>query len=362
MGGSKILLPLTGEINDKKSEFPKDNFDFLFQNDLLKVGISKEFNGLNLPLKEIVTIVNDISYVCPSTALIYIMTVVFSNMISKENFNSSFKKIVLTDIAENGNLINSFNVESGLGSLTKGRIPKTIAKKIKNGWLLTGEKIYCTGGKNIKWASIYATTDENRSRRGMFVINTNNYPSTITQKWNGSGMTASCSDSLQFENAFVADEFVYNIDYIENPVIRPNPVWFTVLLTVTYFAIAKRAKDILINFIIKNNYNNEYRFLETLGKIESLVQINESLINLGISLEFENFNNISSQLALIKYNVINNSIQIVSLVSEITTGFGLSINSEIPMLMRDVQCGRVHAPHNHDVLISVATKLLNEKY
>ncbi|MDP0869761.1 acyl-CoA dehydrogenase, partial [Klebsiella pneumoniae] len=63
----------------------------------------------------------------------------------------ALKRRVAREVLEQGALINSLRVEPELGSPSRGGLPDTLARRVGDGWQLSGHKLYTTGIPGLTW-------------------------------------------------------------------------------------------------------------------------------------------------------------------------------------------------------------------
>ena len=89
----------------------------------------------------------------------------------------------VAESAERPVLINALRVEPELGTPARGGLPATIARRVDDGWSLTGHKIFSTGAEGLTWMVVWARTDEDRARVGGFLVRADSPGITIERTW-----------------------------------------------------------------------------------------------------------------------------------------------------------------------------------
>ena len=77
---------------------------------------------------------------------------------------------IIGDALGGRGLINALRVEPELGTVMRGGIPATVARRSDEGWRLSGRKIYSTGASVLNWYNVFASTDDAEPQIGYFLV------------------------------------------------------------------------------------------------------------------------------------------------------------------------------------------------
>jgi len=160
----EVILPTAAE-RDKTKEFPADIIKKMGELGLMGMNVPPEYNGAGVDTISYSLALQEIGYVCASTAVI--MSV--HNSVSCGpiyQFGSDFLKDEYLKPLAGGNKLGCFALtEPGAGSDPASQ--KSTAKKDGNSYILNGAKAFITSGKNADVVVATAYTDKNKKHRGI---------------------------------------------------------------------------------------------------------------------------------------------------------------------------------------------------
>ena len=199
------ILPTAAE-RDKTKEFPKDIIKQMGELGLMGMSVPPEYNGAGVDTISYSLALQEIGYVCASTAVI--MSV--HNSVSCGpiyRFGSDFLKENYLKPLAAGTKLGCFAVtEPGAGSDPAGA--KSTAKKDGNSYILNGSKAWITSGKNADVVVATAYTDKAKKHRGIssFVLEKGMPGFIVGPEEDKMGQRASDCTSLIFEDCRVPAE------------------------------------------------------------------------------------------------------------------------------------------------------------
>ena len=136
---------------------------------LMGLTVPATAGGLGGGLRELLYVVGKLGWGEPSTALVLALHCsVVASIIRAQSWPPHVREHVLRDVVRNGALINALRVEPALGTPARGGLPETVARRDGRTWRISGRKIYSTGAPLLKWALVWAATDEPDARVGHF--------------------------------------------------------------------------------------------------------------------------------------------------------------------------------------------------
>jgi alkylation response protein AidB-like acyl-CoA dehydrogenase len=347
----------TAAAHDRDASFPFENFVALHQAGLLALTAPAALGGQASDLPTALKVVQAVARGEPATALVLVMQYLFHASLDgavKSGWPQVLKEQVVGDALRNGALINALRVEPDLGTPARGGLPGTIARRGKDGWLLSGRKIYSTGAPALTWMVVWARTDDPEPRVGGWLVH-KDYPGrTIEETWDHTGLRASGSHDVVFDNTPVP----FGHALSPQPVGAPQApdlafaVWSSVLTAGIYDAVARAARDWFVSWLIERKPANLGaslstlpRYQEIVGAIDGLLLQNQVLLDAGASGALA-----PSQAGLIKHLVTENAIAAVEKAIAVSGNPGLSRHNPLQRHYRDVLCGRIHTPQSDVVL------------
>jgi alkylation response protein AidB-like acyl-CoA dehydrogenase len=353
-------------LHDRDGSFPFQNFSELSEAGLLALTVPAALGGIGAGARDAARILGIIGKADPSTALVLSMHYIQHLVMARSTrWPGRLARKLAKETVEGVALINALRVEPELGSPARGGLPATIARRTGTAWRLTGRKIYSTGAPILKWYAVWAKTDEQETRVGLFLVPAGLPGIRIVKTWDHLGLRASGSHDIVFED--VAFPLDYEID------VRKPEAWsvpdFTqatvhaIFVAAIYDGVARAARDWLVKFLnerVPANLNAPLATLprvhEVVGGIEARLVVNARLID-SFTGDFDDGVQLSAvESNIIKLTITNNAVASVEEAMSLTSNHGLSRTNPLERHYRDVLCGRVHTPQD-DVTRNSAGRL-----
>lgn len=340
--------------HDRDGSFPHENFVLLAQAGLLNLTASPIDGGGGGGLARSVALVSAIGAGCASTGLVLAMQLIHVHLSCRnERWPDALRSRVAHDAATGG-LINALRVEPALGTPARGGMPDTLARRLPDGWALTGRKIYSTGAPGLRWMLVYARTDEPDPRVGFFLVPATSPGIHIQETWDQLGLRASGSHDVMFQDVTLPAENAVDLrppaDWRADPA---QVAWNTLLIAALYTGVATAARDWLVGFLRTRTPANLGASLATLprmqeavGTVEALLLTNRRLIA-GAATEFDRTGGPGATACnLIKTVTADNAVRAVEEAVKLTGNHGLSRANPLERHLRDVLCARIHTPQS----------------
>ena len=354
--------------HDRNASFPHENFQLLADAGLLNLTASPNDGGGGAGLARAVELVGTVARGCPSTALVLAMQLIHVHLTSRNpNWPASLRSAVGRSAGE-GALINALRVEPALGTPARGGMPETIARRVADGWALTGRKIYSTGAPGLSWMLVYARTDEPAPRVGFFLVPAHSAGITIEETWDQLGLRASGSHDVVFESVVVPE--AHAVDVRVPSEWRPDPVqvaWNTLTIAALYTGVAMAARDWLVGFLrdrVPANLGAPLaslpRMQEAVGGIEALLLTNRRLIADAAAEHDRTGGPGANACNLIKTVAAENAIRAVEEALKLTGNHGLSRANPLERHLRDVLCARIHTPQADAAFVAAGKAALGQ--
>ncbi|RXR28433.1 acyl-CoA dehydrogenase family protein [Sphingobium fluviale] len=356
-------LAATAEDYDRSSEFPRANFDYLAAQGLIGLTVARRYGGRGAGYAEAIRVLGAVAKGEPSTALILFMT--YAHHAQPERLTRwpphLYEKLAREAACGRG-LIGFFRVEPELGTPVRGGMPKTIARRTADGWSISGTKIYATGSTGLDWYAVYAMTDEEEPRTGVFLVGSDRPGISIEPEWDHFGMRATVSHRVVFDETQIPldhavdvrkpNEWVFGVDD------KSLAVWNSLAISTIYDGVAQAARDWLCTYLKERVPTNLGASLATLprvqekfGEIEALLQVNRTLLETAAQ-KADNGEALSLVfLNIVKYTATSNAIRAVQIGLELTGNPGLTRKNPLERHYRDVMCSRIHSPQDDTILV-----------
>jgi alkylation response protein AidB-like acyl-CoA dehydrogenase len=349
---------------DRRAVFPQENFVALREAGLLGLTVAREFGGRGAGLTEALRVLGAVAKGEPSTALILLMTYAYyaGAFGRTDRWPRDLFARLAREAATEISLIGGLRVEPELGTPVRGGLPKTVARASSDGWRITGSKIYSTGSTGLRWFAVWAKSDESEPRVGSFLVRADAPGIRIEPAWDHLGMRASVSHEVVFEDTLTPLGHALDLrppaDWAPKPGDMAPAVWGALAIPTIYDAIARAARDWLVEYLKKRAPTNLGASLSTLprvqekiGEIEAFLHTNRVLIRSTAARAEGGERPSSVEAYLVKHTVTSNSIRVVELGLELTGNPGLSRNNPLERHYRDVLCGRIHSPQADTILV-----------
>lgn len=353
----RIFAQTAGE-HDASGAFPRDNIRRLREAGLLALTAPVELGGRGAGLAEAAEVVREIARGEPSTALILIMQYINLGTLPKGRWPEHLVRRVVGDAVERGALINALRVEPELGTPLRGGLPATTARRIGDGWSISGRKIYSTGIEGLTWAIVWAKTDEAEPRVGAFLVPAVAPGLGIERTWNQLGMRATGSHDAILEDVRVPLDHAADIRPPAEWDMRGEgqAAWFGILPGALYTGVAEAARDWLVGFLkerVPTNLGQPLatvpRMQQAVGEIEQLITANRRLVASAARDVDEGRPFTQPDAGLIKVATTENAIVAVEKALKLSGNHGISRSNPLERHYRDVLCGRIHSPQQDTV-------------
>jgi len=349
----------TAAAHDRDASFPHENIALLRRHGIIGLQAARDLAGDPLDLKQARRVIAAVARGEPSTALILIMTWLFSLQVARNpHWPAALRRHVLQDIAVNGALANALRVEPALGTPVRGGLPETTAKRVPGGWRISGQKLYSTGIPGLDWLGVWGRTEEADPLVGTFLVPGKAEGVRIVETWDQLGMRASSSHDAILEDVFIPEEYAVDIRSPKAWEAERAPelqIWMSVLLGSLYDAVARNARDWLVHFALTRQPANLGaalatlpRYQEAIGEIDALLYTNTALLDRSTQAGLGDISGIESNF--VKLTVTNNAIKIAEKAIALVGNPGLSRANPLERHYRDTLCGRVHSPQEDTIL------------
>ena len=197
------FAPIAAEIDEKES-FPRESVKVLADNGLLGIQIPEIYGGAGAGMVALVIVVEEIARVCASTSVILTTQALASDpllLVGSEEQKMNY----LYRMASGACLGACAITEQGAGSDVSGM--KTTAKKLADGYILSGSKIFITNGGESEIVTVLAYTDREKGNRGisMFLVEKGDPGFTVGKHEHKMGLHGSDTRELVFEDVFLPE-------------------------------------------------------------------------------------------------------------------------------------------------------------
>ncbi len=360
-----LSFAMDAAASDREGRISKANFDHLHEAGLLNLTVPTTLGGAGADLAEVTAVVGWIAQGDASTALILAMHLLHVAAIFRSvAWPKPLAERVARSSIEGVALVNALRVEPELGTPARGGLPATVAQRVANGWRLKGRKIYSTGSSLLRWALVWARTDEAEPRTGLFLVPMDRPGIRIVETWNHLGMRATGSHDIVFDAVEIPADHAVDLR-LPKEWGGPDPVqaaWNTLTISALYDGIARAARDWFLQHLKSRTPSNLgaslatlARFQEAVGEIEAWLMVNRRLIA-GATGDLSALT--PAEAGLIKRTVTGNAIKSVERALELSGNRGLDRAAPLERHYRDVLCSRIHTPQDDSILLAAGRAAL----
>ncbi len=196
--------PRAAEV-DETEKFPREAFRTLAENGLMGIQIPEEYGGAGAGMLSLILTVEEVARVCASTSVILTTQALASDPLLIGGTEEQKKKY-LYRLASGESLGACAITEPGAGSDVSGM--KTVARKVKDGYVLNGSKIFITNGGESDIITVLAYTDKEKGSRGisMFIVEKEDKGFIVGRQEHKMGIHGSDTRELTFEDLFVPED------------------------------------------------------------------------------------------------------------------------------------------------------------
>lgn len=359
---------VTAAHHDASGAFPRENFRQLHEARLLALTAGVAYGGRGAGLEEAAAVIGAVARGEPSTALVLSMQYIHLAALPGDRWPPHLAARVLEGAARHGALVNALRVEPELGTPLRGGLPATVARRDRDGWSITGRKIYSTGSPGLTWGIVWARTDEAAPRVGQFLVPADAPGVQIEETWDPLGMRASASHDIAFEGVRVPLDHAVDLRRPEDWGARDADAaaWQAVLIGALYDGVARAARDWLVGFLHARKPANlgaalatVPRLQEALGAIEERLAANARLLR-SAALDVDAGEAPSPvESNLLKVTVTENAVAAVEGALRLAGNHGVSRHNALERHLRDVLCARIHSPQEDTARVAAGRAALN---
>jgi alkylation response protein AidB-like acyl-CoA dehydrogenase len=354
----------TAAEHDLRGVFPRQNLPPLFEAGLLSLTVPRAFGGQGAGLAQSARVIGTLAQGDPATALILTMqTLQHANLARARRWPEAVYEMVARSAVRDGALINALRVEPELGTPARGGLPATVARRTATGWRISGHKIFCTGIPVLTWLAVWARTDEDQPRMGMFLVPANAPGLRVVESWDHLGMRATESHDVFLDDVDIPAGYAVDI----RPPAEwtgPDPqhgAWNAVLIGSLYHGVASAARDWLAAWLRDRVPANLGAPLASLPRIQTEFGAIDALLRLDRRLLQATADTVDrdgaealdpSEPGLLKQRVTANAIDAVQRAVAMAGNAALARRNPLERHLRDVLCGRIHTPQDDSVFLA----------
>jgi SfnB family sulfur acquisition oxidoreductase len=187
---------------DRLRELPAAEIELLSQEGLLAITVPREYGGAEVSLETLAQVVSAVASADPNVAQIPQSHFVYLELV-RQLGTLAQRELVFSEVLAGRRLANA---QSEAGSKTVADIRTRLWGNRQEGYVLEGEKFYCTGSLLAHWLTVLAKDEEGRTQVAILPVETQGV--TIVDDWAGMGQRTTASGTVKLERVAVAPEMV----------------------------------------------------------------------------------------------------------------------------------------------------------
>ncbi|MEV8511909.1 acyl-CoA dehydrogenase family protein [Dactylosporangium sp. NPDC051484] len=361
-------LAARAEEHDREATFPHEGVALVHQHGLLTETVAARYGGPGAGLGRTVEILTALGAGDPAVALVTAMTLFnHAGQALAPTWPAPYYQRVLAESAAAPTLINALRVEPELGSPARGGLPATVARRVADGWSLSGRKIFSTGGEALAWMLVWARTDEDEPRVGSFLVRGGSPGLRIERTWDHLGLRASRSDDVVLDDVRVPVDATIDLA-VPVPDARGATLfaWNCLGLTAMYLGVANAARDWLVRFLHERVPTSLGRPLATLPRFEAAVgEIEARLASAAVLVRALAGGVDAGDPEAIRRAPVGKLIGTRAAIESVQDAVALvgnnALNRRNPLErhLRDVLCARIHTPQDDTILTAAGKAALS---
>lgn len=359
---------------DRSGDVPYAGLEIAHRAGLLTATVRPEFGGPGLGQSEVSRILIALGEGDPSVALLVANSLgAHHNQGGGRGWPEQDYADFLDKSVRGPALVNAIRAEPELGAPARGGLPATVAKRTADGWVLSGQKAYATGGEALTYHLVWAVADEpgadpDSPRVGHVLVPADRPGITWVKTWDHIGLRASNTHDVVYDNVEVGpDAFLEIPRQPSGQYIDPANAAVSAGLghAALYIGVARAARQSFVEFAqnrvpaaLGKPIATTERIQSVAGEVDAQIAQAETLL-FGSQLRLESGDTaVVGQLSVIKVQIVRSAIAAVNTAVAALGNPGLTRHGDLERHLRNVLCARVHPPQEDAALIAAGRRVL----
>lgn len=365
------LVALTAELarfapaHDRDGSFPWEGIQAVHDAGLLTVAVGAQYGGRGLSACEAVDVFLALGEGDPSVALLTAMTV-FQHLAqaTSDSWPEELYLRVLAESAERPTLLNAVRAEPELGAPARGGLPTTVARRVADGWSVSGHKGFATGSEGLSYHLVWVVTDEAEPRVGHVIVPGDAAGIRIEKTWDHLGLRASSTHDVIYDDVRAPFE---NFSGAPLGTVPNNPAPHGALflgVPALYLGVARAALSAFRTFAQERVPSSLGRPIATVERIQTVAGearaqiLQGELVLSALAAEIDGATARADRLGLAKLLVSRSAISAVEGLVAAIGNPGLTRHLPFERHLRDVLASRPHPPQDDAALLAAGRALL----
>ena len=343
---------------DRENRFPSENYKDLRASGLLSLTVPEAYGGGGADSVTYVGVLSEIAQGCASTGLTFNMHCAIIDFLG-QIASPAQKKKYFTEVVNDGALLASITSEPASSFRDTFRV-KTSISRDNDGYRLSGTKAWCSLSTAARYYFTWSPLDDSTSLSDglLNVMVPSNRPGIeVLDDWDTLGMTATASNSINFDNVRLESTEVIGTPGI---ILTKDLSFWSLGYTAVYVGIAEAAYACCLEHARKqlgyfeDNSAQAIRVQRQIGElsmtIESARRATEKLVLLRGTLSKDNLTYMLNQA---KFLATEAAYEISQKGLRMMGGSGISRDLPMQQYLRDAIPGLVMPPANDRIIETV---------
>lgn len=374
------LAAVTAEIastaadHDRTGDIPWPGIWAAHRAGLLTASVGRRYGGPELGPRALARILTAIGEGDPSVGLIVAnLLSAHADQAAAPHWPGVYYDDLLRRSRTGPALVNYIRAEPELGAPARGGLPKTVAKRTGDGWVLNGHKAYATGGAALAYHVVWVAAEEPggdpaNPRIGHLIVPGDLPGITWVSTWDHLGLRASNTHDVIYTDVRVPlDAFVETPRAADgryyDPAANVGPT--DLGLPAIYIGVARAARAAFVHFArhrvpaaLGKPIADTERIQVVAGELDLQIVQAETLLH-GALLRIEHDGAATlPELSAVKVAIARSVISATQSAVAALGNPALSRHNSLERHLRDVLCIRVHPPQEDAALLAAGRRLL----
>jgi SfnB family sulfur acquisition oxidoreductase len=187
---------------DRRRELPAAEIELLSAHGLLAITVPREYGGADVTLETLARVIATIASADPNVAQIPQSHFVYLELV-RQLGTPAQRELVFGEVLDGRRLANA---QSEAGSKTVADIRTRLRGNAVEGYVLDGEKFYCTGSLLAHWLTVLAKDAQGRTQVAIVPADTPGV--SIVDDWAGMGQRTTASGTVKLDRVEVPSDMV----------------------------------------------------------------------------------------------------------------------------------------------------------
>jgi alkylation response protein AidB-like acyl-CoA dehydrogenase len=367
--------------HDREGSFPHASYRDLHESGYLRLVIPPEYGGEGASLFEMVLAQEQLGRGDGATALATGMLVHLIGRAAEErSWPAPLFAEICRSLAREGGLINSVVTEPELGSISRGGVPRTSATPTAGGWLVSGHKIFATGGPALRFllvaVALPAHPDAPEGETATAIVRADAPGLRLEPTWGDSlSLRTVGNDDVFLDKVFVPEAWLIGRRPIGQPLPpgqQPGLNAWSLTIAAAYLGIGQAACDAACDYanqrcppsLSGRPIADLAHIQQAIGQMQITLNAARAVLH-GAARNWQAYPAqrpaLGGQIASAKYLATNAACSVSEQALRVAGGFGLTRALPLERYFRDARAGLFNPPQDDLALSQVGREALAQR-